>query len=323
MAKRMISSQVIESERFNEMSFPARFLYVILVLNADTYGFVNSVAMLLSRYKAKKSYFNELVDGGFVLYFEKERVAAITHWKLQNKLRNEGEEALQHPEICKKIFVREDGTYSTSPEGSAGDLFSYRQALVKYGRSAVNRLIKSHSFSCSDTLALQECLDSPMPENPRSYGRSGKKIQPSRSEKNRAEDNRCEMNEGEREGAPKELTCHRAGSQTVFDKEDFYHGKDSENKMDQDTYDEIGEDIEPDEDEEPLENLQMSTLGGIGKGVVMLSEVQIGALLDELTLDEFNCYVERLADFILKTGAKVKSHYSTILKWAREDRKTA
>lgn len=55
--------------------------------------------------------------------------------------------------------------------------------------------------------------------------------------------------------------------------------------------------------------------------VVMLSENQINDLLERLTLDEFNAYVERLGSFIIEKQAYVKSHYQTILKWVEEDRK--
>ena len=61
--------------------------------------------------------------------------------------------------------------------------------------------------------------------------------------------------------------------------------------------------------------------GSLGKGVVMLTENQVGALLDELGLNGFDYYVEKLADFIVEKGAKVANHYATILKWAREDAK--
>ena len=59
--------------------------------------------------------------------------------------------------------------------------------------------------------------------------------------------------------------------------------------------------------------------GSLGKGVVRLTENQIGALLDELGLSAFDYYVERLADFIIEKKAKVRNHYETILQWARED----
>lgn len=60
--------------------------------------------------------------------------------------------------------------------------------------------------------------------------------------------------------------------------------------------------------------------GALGKGVVLLSEEQIGSLLDIMGLDAFDFYVDKLSSFIIKNDAKVKSHYETLLKWWREDR---
>jgi predicted phage replisome organizer len=63
-------------------------------------------------------------------------------------------------------------------------------------------------------------------------------------------------------------------------------------------------------------------LGGIGKGVVMLSDEQMSDLLDKLSLDEFNHYVGVVADCILN-GKKYtkKTHYQAILDMALKDRK--
>ena len=68
---------------------------------------------------------------------------------------------------------------------------------------------------------------------------------------------------------------------------------------------------------------KMSLVGGtLGKGVVMLSEEQMESLLDELTLDEFNKYVEIVADMELSgKHYKKKSHYQAILDMAAKDRK--
>ena len=53
--------------------------------------------------------------------------------------------------------------------------------------------------------------------------------------------------------------------------------------------------------------------GELGKGVVMLSDEQVDRLLESLGLDAFDHYVGKLANFIIKNGATVKSHYETIL----------
>ena len=59
--------------------------------------------------------------------------------------------------------------------------------------------------------------------------------------------------------------------------------------------------------------------GELGKGVVILSDDQVDSLLEIMDIDMFDHYVSKLADFIIKNGAKVKSHYSTILRWWTED----
>ena len=59
--------------------------------------------------------------------------------------------------------------------------------------------------------------------------------------------------------------------------------------------------------------------GELGKGVVFLSQDQIADLLDQMDVDCFDYYVDKLSCFIIKNDAKVKNHYDTILKWWRQD----
>lgn len=55
-------------------------------------------------------------------------------------------------------------------------------------------------------------------------------------------------------------------------------------------------------------------------GSLMFSENQITQLIDIMGLEMFDDYCARLSLFIENTGATVKSHYQTILKWYNEDR---
>ena len=59
--------------------------------------------------------------------------------------------------------------------------------------------------------------------------------------------------------------------------------------------------------------------GKLGKGVVFLSDDQVGDLLDRMGMETFDYYVEKLANFIIKNDAHVMNHYETILKWWRKD----
>lgn len=62
--------------------------------------------------------------------------------------------------------------------------------------------------------------------------------------------------------------------------------------------------------------------GSLGKGVVMLSEDQIDSLLDEMSVEEFDKYVEIVAECELSGKRyKKKSHYQAILDMALKDRK--
>ena len=64
-------------------------------------------------------------------------------------------------------------------------------------------------------------------------------------------------------------------------------------------------------------------LGGIGKGVVFLSDEQMSDLLDKLSVEEFDYYVGVVADNELKGHRyKKKTHYQAILDMANKDRKT-
>ena len=60
--------------------------------------------------------------------------------------------------------------------------------------------------------------------------------------------------------------------------------------------------------------------GKLGKGVVLLSQEQMADLLEQMGLDSFDYYVERLANYILKHKCNIRNHYDTILKWWNEDR---
>ena len=71
------------------------------------------------------------------------------------------------------------------------------------------------------------------------------------------------------------------------------------------------------------EGAKRTMLGGtLGKGVVMLSDEQIDDLLDKLSLEEFNKYVEIVADCELNGKPyRKKTHYQAILDMANKDRR--
>ena len=70
------------------------------------------------------------------------------------------------------------------------------------------------------------------------------------------------------------------------------------------------------------EEAKMRYLGGIGKGLVMLSDEQFDDLLDKLSVEEFDKYVAIVAE--MESNGKryrKKTHYQAILDMAMKDRK--
>ena len=62
--------------------------------------------------------------------------------------------------------------------------------------------------------------------------------------------------------------------------------------------------------------------GSLGKGVVLLSDEQLDDLLEKLSVEEFNRYVEIVADNELcGKHYRRKTHYQAILDMAMQDRR--
>lgn len=74
--------------------------------------------------------------------------------------------------------------------------------------------------------------------------------------------------------------------------------------------------------EKSVESSRRSFLqGSLGKGVVLLSEEQLDDLLEKLSFDEFNKYVQIVADNELSgKHYRKKTHYMAILDMAMKDR---
>ena len=69
------------------------------------------------------------------------------------------------------------------------------------------------------------------------------------------------------------------------------------------------------------EAIKVKPIGGsLGRGLVMLSEKQIELLLNELSIEEFDRYVEVVANQIEKGKTYGKTHYQAILDMAYQDR---
>ena len=84
----MISSDVINTDKFLTLPLATRGLYMHLNVVADDDGFISSALMTTRAADGNVSMLDELVSGGYLIRFES-GLYLIRHWLLNNYLRND------------------------------------------------------------------------------------------------------------------------------------------------------------------------------------------------------------------------------------------
>lgn len=81
-------------------------------------------------------------------------------------------------------------------------------------------------------------------------------------------------------------------------------------------------DVTPDGEPAPLlpDEDKMNILNGIGRGLVMISDNQMGQLVEDLSTAEIDHYIGVVADQLAKGKTYRKSHYQAIMDMVMQDR---
>lgn len=149
---------------------------------------------------------------------------------------------------------------------------------------------------------------------------SGRKKAENGSMKGKANESNAEANESKTEAKKSKTEANRKQGESRSKKEGEY-------EIDNEYEIEVEAEAEDEASAYALDHgdgdyYEIKIMGGaLGKNVVRLSQAQSDALLDTIGFDMYNYYIERLADFIINTGAAPVNHYEMILKWWKEDRK--
>ena len=111
MAKRrMISVDVLGSDKYVRLPFSSQAIYIQMILNADDDGFVDNVESLIRILGIEKKYYRELVNREFVIEFDT-GVAAIAHWRKMNKVRADRYCPTDYTKELKSLTVDEKDRY--------------------------------------------------------------------------------------------------------------------------------------------------------------------------------------------------------------------
>lgn len=109
--RRMLSSQIVNSDAFLDMPTSSQLLYFHLVMQADDDGFVGNPKRVMRMIGTNEDDFKILIGKRFLLTFES-GVVVIKHWLIHNTIRLDRYHSTQYKEEKRLLFLKENKSYS-------------------------------------------------------------------------------------------------------------------------------------------------------------------------------------------------------------------
>ena len=116
--RRMVSRDIVDTDKFLTMPVSARCCYYDLLVRADDEGFVGNPKSLLKMLSYAEDDLNLLCAKGFVIPFES-GVIVITHWKMQNSIAADRFKPTIHREEKFMLGIKGNKEYVFLPERKA------------------------------------------------------------------------------------------------------------------------------------------------------------------------------------------------------------
>lgn len=278
--RRMFAMKIVDSDPFLDLPISAQALYFQLGMRADDDGFISSPKRKAVSVGATAEDLEALVNSGFLISFAS-GVAVISHWRLHNSLKKDRLKPPQYPDLATQIYLK-DGVYSTDSEQDSVTLLEFKTKTM--GERGKNQ--DSDNGFQTDSKWI-----------PNGFQMEDRKERKGNEKKGK------EMKRNELKGEEGKRNEENDSFPFLPDTQDDYFDDDEDGGG----YDE--------------EAIKVKPIGGsLGRGLVMLSEKQIELLLNELSIEEFDRYVEVVANQIEKGKTYGKTHYQAILDMAYQDR---
>lgn len=109
--RRMINRLIISDPRFNKLKTETKYLYLMLVLNAEDDGVVINPIDIAKLYKISKKNLKILSDLRYILQFSS-GICVVKHWYSHNKIRANREKNSTYFEELSQLRVDERGFYT-------------------------------------------------------------------------------------------------------------------------------------------------------------------------------------------------------------------
>ena len=153
--KRMLSTQIVESDAFLDLPLSAQALYFHLNMNADDDGFINSPKRIQRMIGAKESDLDLLYERRFLLSFES-GVTVIKHWLINNTIRADRKKDTPYIEELAQLKIKENGAYTracnhltTKPQPNDNQMTTNAQPNDRVNKININKLNNSVCNACA------------------------------------------------------------------------------------------------------------------------------------------------------------------------------
>lgn len=331
--RRMFAKTIIDSDAFLDMPLSTQSLYFHLSMRADDDGFINNPKKIQRMIGATNDDTKLLIAKNFIIPFES-GVVVIKHWKIHNYIRQDRKKETVYPDEMSMLDEKENGAYTLREneehekvetdrqkayrESSLPYSFWYKIKEKFYGKPCpVCGATMQTGISNNRIPTIQHNI--PISKGGKhELGNISvicKQCNVSIKDTETDELNASEVVKVWDEICAADKCLQHAGQAT--DKCQLRLGKDSIDKDNIYTYPE--DQNTPDKPKKAKKEKPTKHKHGEYNNVLLTDDE-----LDKLKakFPDWEDRIERLSIYIESKGAKYKSHYATILNWARREGNT-
>lgn len=108
--KRMLSSEIINTDDFINLSPTSQAIYLHLNMKADDDGVVDSWRTVVRLIRGRREHVEALLNSGYVIKLESGAML-ITDWNIHNKIRFDRYTKSRYSDELTKLHLNSDGRY--------------------------------------------------------------------------------------------------------------------------------------------------------------------------------------------------------------------
>ena len=108
--RRMISKKIVCTDKFLSLSDKSKIAYFYLLMEADDDGFIGNVRAVMSMCGIGLKSLTPLIENDYLLWFNS-GVAAIAHWRAQNRVPKDRYTPTIYIDECSKLALDDNMKY--------------------------------------------------------------------------------------------------------------------------------------------------------------------------------------------------------------------